>query len=64
MEATGGGAFEPSNAVAAVGGPYGSAPARWADAHIRAPHPHGAFAALLSHPDVGLASGWDEVLGR
>jgi hypothetical protein len=64
IQATGGGTWERSNAVAALGRPYGSAVAAWADSHIEAPFAHGQFNDLLRHRDAGLASGWAAVLDR
>jgi pimeloyl-ACP methyl ester carboxylesterase len=47
VRAGGAAAFDYSDLVAAIGGPYGEAPRDHADQHLVLPHPHAAFAAML-----------------
>jgi len=61
IRATGGGRLDHSNLVAAVGGAWGARPKAYADRFIEAPFAHRDFAALLSHRQDGLESGWDIV---
>ncbi len=64
VEAVGGGSFERSNMLAAVGGPYGDGPREFATRHVQANIRHGEFGGLLRAADPQGGGQWLRVIGR
>ena len=64
VRATGGGAFEPSNFVAALGSPYGRGPRGHATAFIEAPYRHRDFWDMLTFAGPDGLSAIDVASGR
>ena len=64
IRATGGGWFDQSNIIAALGGPYGAMPQRFATQYLEAPVAHAEFRDMLRAARNGEQSAWDRVLGR
>jgi hypothetical protein len=64
VEAVGGGTFEGSNILAALGGPYGDGPREFATRHIEANFRHGDFRDLLRAADPEGGNDWLRVMGR